>query len=500
MRRSTGFLLIVLALVAPSFVLHPAAADGVEGLGTSFHDLLLGGGVVSEGVGLAGRLSGEPGRSGTITIAGVPAGASVSRAFLYWAVLGNGDPTASFQGNLVDGTLIGDSVETWTCGLDHQARNYVYRADVTPAVAGNGTYAVSGVGDTPETDGQGASLVVLYEDLDASTTMEVVINDGAITGGNFGDGIPGGGFEDMSVRIDPLSIPDPPLSARLHVGFGDGQGTPGEDDGAGPLRFEGTQLAPAGFLSGTDGDFWDDQTFSVPVGLVAPGTQSASVTLNSGNDCILWAFTILELELPDSFGPVVRGVTDRAPNEHNWFNAPVTIHWIARDPNDASQPPDTFANLEQADHVYTSAPSCDSLGNCATGSLTVSIDTHAPNSELAPQEFLFFDESPIEGVQIFDQWIQGTATDALSGVATVRIVAENTTTFSTTVVSAELTCDQGSHSCGFRAQLPDDPGTYRVRITAIDYAGNEDASPAETIAVLPPNPFPDECPLGPLCD
>lgn len=81
--------------------------------------------------------------------------------------------------------------------------------------------------------------------------------------------------------------------------------------------------------------------------------------------------------------PVVIGVPDRAPNDAGWFNAPVTIDWQATDlSGPATDPPATVASTDGANVTYTSALSCDPSFNCATGSVSLSIDTIAP--ALAP--------------------------------------------------------------------------------------------------------------------
>jgi hypothetical protein len=80
--------------------------------------------------------------------------------------------------------------------------------------------------------------------------------------------------------------------------------------------------------------------------------------------------------------PSVVGVPDREPNASGWYSADVTIDWQATDPAPSSgaptDPPDTIASTEASDVLYTSGQSCDPEGNCATGSLTLSIDKTAP--------------------------------------------------------------------------------------------------------------------------
>ena len=114
------------------------------------------GDVTSAGVGLRGQ--GE----GTINLSGVPDNTYVHNAFLYWATLGTSSGYANPQldGTTVNGQLIGTSADTcWGASA-----NYVFRADVTDLVRGNGDYTISGLPDdlTVGNDSQGASLVVVY--------------------------------------------------------------------------------------------------------------------------------------------------------------------------------------------------------------------------------------------------------------------------------------------------------------------------------------------------
>lgn len=85
----------------------------------------------------------------------------------------------------------------------------------------------------------------------------------------------------------------------------------------------------------------------------------------------------------DTTPPSVIGSTDRSANAAGWYNAPVTITWSSTDPSPSSgapsTPPSTAASTEGFDVIYTSGPSCDPAGNCATGSLTFSIDETPPS-------------------------------------------------------------------------------------------------------------------------
>ncbi|HVE63010.1 MAG TPA: hypothetical protein VNB94_04330 [Mycobacteriales bacterium] len=124
-------------------------------------------GVAAAGTALRNR------SGGTITLAGIPAGATVDRAVLIWAVLYQGAPppgTVVLAGTPVTANLT-QTTSNHVCWGDDATRGFA--ADVTGLVAGNGTYRVTGhplaaarvdsepaPAGFPQTDG--ASLIVFY--------------------------------------------------------------------------------------------------------------------------------------------------------------------------------------------------------------------------------------------------------------------------------------------------------------------------------------------------
>jgi hypothetical protein len=291
----------------------------------------------------------------------------------------------------------------------------------------------------------------------------------------------------------------------LHAGFGDGHPyvQQGEDNGGGegPLMLNGTQLLPANSISGTDGPYWDDVTIDVPGGVVDAEAPQAIAAINSGLDCFTWSYVALEVEQPDTFGPIVDGVPDRPATANGWYDGRVTVHWQVFDGNGATQPPDSVIDGQGRALTVTSAPSCDALGNCSTGSFQADIDDTAPGTTVRPMEMPLLGELPEQvPLRLFDQWVSGQATDGLSGIDTVRIEATDLVTGVTETVELDWTsCDPLRTSCEFGAQLPEGRTAQQVVVTAIDRAGNPDSSPVTLIVVSPAVPF-DECPLGPLCD
>ena len=142
---------------------------------------LQGGGVTSNGVSLATR-AGAP-STGTITINGLPNGAIVQHAALYWMTIGGPDSQALFNGVNRAGTLVGASKDScWN--INQLGPNRVYRhVFPTGVITGNGTFTVGGVGGIGGADGQGASLVLIYRtNSPLARTGHIMISHGAVTG------------------------------------------------------------------------------------------------------------------------------------------------------------------------------------------------------------------------------------------------------------------------------------------------------------------------------
>ncbi|HET9444401.1 MAG TPA: S8 family serine peptidase [Acidimicrobiales bacterium] len=239
-----------------------------------------GGDVASNGVGLATRAGGPA--SGSISISTIPAGSSVKAAYLYWMTLGGPDSTAVFKGVSRTGTLIGASRNTCWPGVNQGGPNRVYRASIPVAeVPGNGAYSVSGVGGAGGTDGQGASLVVVYADPANANAGRVYIRHGAMSAVASGTS--------MSHTFTGLSVPSNPVQVRLHAGLADGQAGATE----GSLLFNGTAVTAADAYDSTDGLLWDDDRLFVSTTQLPAGTTSRTNSITVGSDCLAWAYSAL---------------------------------------------------------------------------------------------------------------------------------------------------------------------------------------------------------------
>ena len=239
------------------------------------------GGVTSQGVSLATR-AGAP-STGTITINGLPAGAIVQHAALYWMTIGGPDTTAVFNGVSRTGTLVGASKDScWN--INQLGPNRVYRhVFPTGVVTGNGTFTVGGVGGLNGSDGQGASLVIVFRtNSPLARTGHITIRHGAVTGIG----------TTMSNVFTNLSVPVQPLFANLNAAVADGQAPFTE----GPMTVQGQAVSAANAYDGSDGPLWDDDRFSVPNTLFPAGTTSRTNTLTSGNDCLVWAYSALSFQ------------------------------------------------------------------------------------------------------------------------------------------------------------------------------------------------------------
>ncbi len=122
----------------------------------------------------------------SINISGIPACASIVKAFLYADASGNGvaiNATVRNPGgtsNSFPMTIIGNDIDKcW--GSAGYASVYTYRADVTSIITTNGTYQVSGlpVAAPGPNDVDGATLIIVYKDATQTYTGSFVIGDGA---------------------------------------------------------------------------------------------------------------------------------------------------------------------------------------------------------------------------------------------------------------------------------------------------------------------------------
>jgi hypothetical protein len=249
--------------------------------------LIRGGGLAAAGVGFAGR-GAQPKVVAPIELQSVPTGATILSADLYYVTIGGPHPTIAMQGKALWPALIGHAEDTcWQL----KAGNFVYRADVTRMVSGNGTYVLSGFPSSVDgsVDGQGASLVVLYRNPNDQRRNLIVRGETIASVRNGGS---------ISKTLAGFTIPARPDAVWSLNLVGDGQ--PAGDR----LAFNGIDTGSKAVFQGADGEFWDTHRDDVKK-LVKPGDRAftTTITVPQTEDCLIWVLDALVIEGYAPAGP-----------------------------------------------------------------------------------------------------------------------------------------------------------------------------------------------------
>ncbi|RLG84188.1 MAG: hypothetical protein DRO40_02180 [Thermoprotei archaeon] len=254
-----------------------------------------------------------------ITINGIPAGATIEKSFLVWAILNDTivPSTIMVNGTLFNGVLAGTDID-YCWGADH---SYVFYADVTSVVTGNGVYNVSGyptgVADFSDPWGsfvlpfaEGASLIVIYS-LPTEPLREIVVLIGDISTVGFPIGTP----INATININyPIATP---IEAKNTWIVADGQNNFLYDR----ALFEGVVVAGPGSSIRVDdafpgldhrtgasshGALWDTLTIDVS-DLVSPGDTSFIASIQMQNDCLGYVANIFSIKVETKTPAVVGG-------------------------------------------------------------------------------------------------------------------------------------------------------------------------------------------------
>ena len=149
----------------------------------------------------------------TLTLAGLPGNYSIAKAYVYFdesytaacttPVLSFRDPNGN--PNNVNASLIGTSGPVcWG-----ETGTYAFRADVTNYITGNGNYMIDSISCSTVWEVDGATLLVIYQDLSANYEGTFVIFDGCY--------VPPGGFGTASVTVGPFNVCQTPIYGRGFV-------------------------------------------------------------------------------------------------------------------------------------------------------------------------------------------------------------------------------------------------------------------------------------------
>jgi hypothetical protein len=187
----------------------------------------------------------------------------------------------------------------------------------------------------------------------------------------------------------------------------------------------------------------------------------------------------------DLAAPAITAAALSSPNQFGWYNAAgVTVRFTCTDElsglTHCGDSPVAGAPLSATDETTVTTEGRDQIvagtatdlaGHSATAeSPPVSIDRTAPSVAITSGDFL-----------VRSQRLAGTASDALSGVASVEVTYKRASSDHTVVRQANsITCDTAG-DCDWAAPLPP-TGLWQASARATDAAGN--TSPATALRLL----------------
>lgn len=240
---------------------------------------------------------------GTISITGVPSGATVKSATLIWDVLASGADPALAQGAINGTAITGTAWATGASPCWPVGNNFSYEADVTSLVTGNGSYNLSGfasgqsdgadpwnVGSTPPLL-EGATLIVIYQSASMpSVTVQIAEGATETDSGN-----------SATATMSGFTVGQSPTASTTYI-VADGQ------ESGNTAAFDGTTLAGVSFPGAAPqaapnysmGNLWDTVTADVS-SLLTPGDTSASLAVTGDGDCLVWVGQVLSVPA----GPVL---------------------------------------------------------------------------------------------------------------------------------------------------------------------------------------------------
>ncbi|MEQ1595938.1 MAG: hypothetical protein ABL985_12670 [Casimicrobium sp.] len=231
--------------------------------------------------------------NGTITVSGVTG--TVTRAILVWHGVSNSSTALARTGTIgatnFSGTNIGLSDNNCWSQISSQA----FQADVTSAITGNGTYALSNMRTASTFDPNGASLLVFYNDGNSTNNRDIAVFWG--NDSNIANAFDPAGWQASLSGINYTSG-----AANLNLVVADGQSAP---DGARTATinsvafatpsFDGNTVPTAPGSAVTSGSLWDH--FASPVtSYLVPGPNTLAFNATGGSsDCLSLVGAVFDL-------------------------------------------------------------------------------------------------------------------------------------------------------------------------------------------------------------
>lgn len=342
------------------------------------------------------------GTSTSATLAGLPSGATVLAAYLYWAGSGSTpDYTVTFEGNTVNADANRQYTATYS-DMDY----FSGVADVTSVVAakGNGSYSlkdltVNSGGDWCDSEAvlAGWSLLVIYSH--ASEPYRVV---------NVYEGFQSYRNSSISISLGNFKVPSPIGSATGKHGHITWEGDPTLSGGGENLTFNGTSLTDATNPSGnqfnsasnivspadTASYGVDFDAYTVTSAMLSPGMTSATAVYSSGSDLVLLSAEIIAVPnvMVSDLSVDIAHVGTFTPGQPGAFTIDVTNNGPSAEPGPISVTiplPSAFTYASASGTGWSCSASgqtvtCTRSGtlaaNTAAGSITLNINVSASAS------------------------------------------------------------------------------------------------------------------------
>lgn len=276
---------------------------------------------------VAAGLAGIGDGAGTIALRGV--NGPVHKAFLYWHGMNNTSVSAvydnaviTFANSSITGTSLGDA--STNCWGDGSSRAFF--ADVTHLVQGNGDYGISGLAAKAGSNGNGASLIVTFDDGNPSNNRDLVFFEG--NDSDYPQGFPGDA-KGWQATLGNINYGGGSVFAHIHVA--DGQLFGNDDDDvtfestAGSVtipdtdsRWDGNSLPDAGHSRASNGGLWDIHDFDISGAFGAAGSYTLDFSgMFTTGDC--HGLVAMVIDLATGAAPCGNGVVDEGeecdPNE-----------------------------------------------------------------------------------------------------------------------------------------------------------------------------------------
>ena len=204
------------------------------------------------------------GNPSVFNISGIPACATIVRAYLWAGTSGNGaamtinitNPTGSSQSFPM--AIVGTGPDKcWS-----YAGTRTYRADVTSIISGNGNYSMTGFLTGSPNDVDGATLMIIYQDPQATYRGHIILHDGAVV-------INGGTTTQTVTGINACA------NSTFAVAF----------SAIADLQMAGTLT-----MNGTNAPFtWNWWNYTQVNTNITNGQANSNFTMNSGGDCYNFA-------------------------------------------------------------------------------------------------------------------------------------------------------------------------------------------------------------------